>query len=86
MNRPDLTYLTQNTFVTQKLDYVSHVRDNQGSLVALNYLNEESEKYIKPISKIPDLVQCAEMLFDMTKEGSMTHIIVGKLLNELKQD
>lgn len=87
MKRPDLTYLTQSEFKCIQGDLILSVRDKESILVAYSCFQDESDKYMSPISKIPQLVQCAEMLFDMTlkEPKSIVHLGVKELLLTLKQ-
>lgn len=85
--RPDLSHLTQQVFNLKT--GIAHVYvNNDKNKAILNWHKfDENSKFALPISKLPELVQVAEMLFDMTLSNpkSLTHIIVANLLNELKQ-
>lgn len=76
MNRPDLTYITQNICLVDALN--NELTDKNGFVQLYD---------IKPIIKrIPELVQLAEMLFDMTlsNPNSMVHQMSKKTLESLK--
>lgn len=90
-NRPDLSYLTQIDF--REIESETHVfvvikkeKFNEVEVVSYWEKTHRSGKFSTAFSKIPQLVQCAEILFDLTVNNpeSMNHKIVSDLLNSLK--
>lgn len=87
--RPDLTYLTQNTFETDEWTnkkLYSYVFDKDTELIL--DVQSKGQKYLKAILNIPKLVQAAEMLHDITAgaQDGFTHVWIKSLLNDLKED
>ena len=87
VKRPDLSHLTQASFEVIKDKNSSHILDENNVSEYFFIHNDSYEvRYLKSISRIPELVQCAEILFDLTQNepSSMNHKIVSDLLNSLK--
>jgi hypothetical protein len=84
--RPDLSYLTQQVFNLKTVIAHVYVNNDKNKAILNWHKFDDNSKFALPISKLPELVQCAEMLFDMTlsNPNSITHKIVSDLLNELK--
>lgn len=89
--RPDLSYLTQRKF--SESETASHVfvvikneKINEIEVVSEWHKTDRNSKFSTAFSKLPELVQCAEILFDLTQNehNSMNHKIVSDLLNSLK--
>lgn len=78
LTRPDLSFITSKSFNSFS-DYVKWICN----------LSEEQEETVKTLMhvKLPQLVICAEMLFDMhqDKPESIVFKIASETLNEKKQ-
>lgn len=89
--RPDLSYLTQRKF--KEAENASHVfvvvkkeKFEEVEIISAWQKTDRNSKFSTAFSKLPQLVQCAEILFDLTQNepNSMNHKIVSDLLNSLK--
>lgn len=88
MKRPDLTYLTLIKFRIENFDRMNYVRNDDDVLISYSHINDDSNKYLKAISIIPEMVQLIEMMHDMTlnNPSSLVHLATQKVLEDLRID